>query len=129
MFCAAFHGRQDALWIADAGLDATCVDTDGDKLAEMEAVYPDGWEFVTGDAFNYAAAAKRQWDVVSLDPFSALFQRVADELPLWCSRARRAVLLGTGVGTKVEAPDGWRVTEVLERSGFQGGVYWTVLQP
>ena len=131
LFAAAFHGRQDAVWMADAGLKATCVDTDRIKLHEMKAAYPARWKFVEADAFLFArdnAELPPQWDVVSLDPWSSLFQRVADALPLWCSLARRAVLLGTGVGTDVVVPEGWRVSEVLERSGFKGGVYWTVLE-
>jgi hypothetical protein len=42
--------------------------------------------------------------------------------------ARKAVILGTGVGTEVSAPDGWHVSDVRKRSDYDGGVYWTVLE-
>jgi hypothetical protein len=133
LFAAAFHGQQDAIWMADAGLTATCVDVDAEKLGEMEAVYPAGWEFVQEDAFEYTISAdiehRRTWDVVSLDCPSNLFDECADFLPLWCELANRAVILGTGVSTVVEPPPAWRVTERLRRSNFLGGVYWTVLEP
>lgn len=129
LFAAAFHGRQDAIHVADAGLAATCVDLDGGRLAEMEAAYPDGWEYVTGDVFEFAAQAERQWDVVSIDCPSNLFDECAGLLPLWCRLARRAVVLGCGMGTDVLVPDGWRVTELLHRSSFRGGVYWAVVEP
>jgi hypothetical protein len=131
LFAAAFHGQQDAVWMAEAGLTATCVDVDAEKLGEMEQAYPDGWEYAYGDAFSFAAASarRRSWDVVSLDCPSSLFDRCAELLPLWCHLARRAVILGTGTGTVVEPPAGWRFTERLRRSTFLGGVYWTVVEP
>jgi hypothetical protein len=129
LFAAAFHGQQDAVWMADAGITATCIDLDGGKLEEMRAVYPDGWQFVKADAFKYATNANRQWDVVSIDCPSNLFDRCAELLPFWCLLARRAVILGTGTGTVIEPPAGWRVSERLRRSNFQGGCFWTVVEP
>lgn len=128
LFSAAFHGVQDAIWIADAGLTATCVDTDLEKITEMSSAYPDGWEYVVGDAFQYATATKRRWDVVSLDPPTNLFDRCAEYLPVWCLLARHAVILGCGTATKVVAPAGWELTGTLHRSNFRGGVYWAVLE-
>jgi hypothetical protein len=129
LFAAAFHGQQDAVWFAEAGLAATCVDVDAEKLGEMEQVYPQDWEYVYGDAFAYATAADRVWDVVSLDPPSDLFARCAELLPLWCLLANRAVILGTGKDTLVVPPPGWQITNRLWRSWFQGGTYWTVVKP
>jgi hypothetical protein len=129
LFAAAFHGAQDAIWIADAGLQATCVDTDAGKLGEMVLAYPEGWEYVTGDVFTYASITERTWDVVTLDPPSPLFQQCADSLPLWCELARNAVVLGVGRTTNVVAPAGWEASELRYRSRFLGGVYWVVLTP
>lgn len=129
LFAAAWMGRQDAFWVHDAGLVGTCVDHDGAKLAEMQALYPDTWEFIQADVYEYGAIVQRQWDVVSLDCPSDQFQRCADHVQLWCDLARYAVVLGTGLGTVVEVPDGWAVTDVRKRSDFVGGVWWTVLEP
>lgn len=128
LFAAAFHGKQDAVWIADAGLTATCVDVDQFKLMQMEDAYPDDWEFVCADVFEYAARTDHQWDVVSIDCPSNLFVRCAEILPLWCLLARKAVVLGCEGRTLAAIPDGWRETERLHRSNFAGGVYWAVIE-
>lgn len=128
LFAAAFHGIQDAVWIADAGLTATCVDVDARRLGEMVLAYPEGWEYVPGDAYVYATLTERVWDVVSLDPSSGQFQACADRLELWCSRARHVVILGCGDDTEIVVPDGWTLTEKLWRSRFSGGVFWAVLE-
>lgn len=128
LFAAAWHGKQDAVWIAEAGLTGTCVDLDGEKLDEMAAVYPDGWEFAAEDAFVFATRAQRRWDVVSIDCPTNLFDRCADLVPLWCLLARKAVVLGSGSGVVADPPKGWRMTETVRRSSFNGGVYWTVLE-
>jgi hypothetical protein len=126
LFCAAFHGRQDAFWIADAGLRATCVDLDHDKLAEMQHVYPDDWEFVNDDVFEFAVTYQDAFDVVTLDPNSDRIQQCADELELWCSLARHAVILTTQPGTRLTIPQGWKLHTRIYRSTFNGGIYWTV---
>jgi hypothetical protein len=128
LFAAAFYGQQDAIWIAEAGMSATCVDLDAARLAEMSSMYPSDWEYVTGDVFDFAWAAQDRWSVVSIDCPSNLFDKCADWIDTWCRLARKAVILGTGVGTEVDPPPGWTITEVLPRSSFQGGVYWTVVE-
>lgn len=130
LFAAAFLGRNDAAWIADAGLIATCVDRDRDRLGLMGTVYPASWRFVTDDVFEFvdaARAAGEQWDVVTADPWTNHFARVA-ALDL-VSLARRAVILGTGPTTPVAPRHGWEVTEIAHRSDHAGGVYWTVMEP
>lgn len=126
LFAAGFHGRQDAVFMADAGLAATCVDTDAVKLGEMVLAYPEGWEYVVGDAYAYAENTLRFWDVVSVDPFSNQFQECADQLELWCSLAMHAVVLGMGAYTTYEVPAGWRGRKTMQRSRNFGGVWWAV---
>lgn len=131
IFCAAFGGRQDAEHIAEAGLTATCVDIDGEKMEVLARTYPQHWDFETVDAYAFAEFATlkgRQWDVVTLDPFTPDFDRCADNVATWCRLARRAVIVGTGVATLIVAPPGWEVTRVQQRSSYHGGVYWTVLE-
>jgi hypothetical protein len=128
LFAAAWHGKQDAIHVADAGLSATCVDTDAVRLGEMAEAYPADWEFVTADVFEYAARADRQWDVVSIDCPTNLFDMCAALVPLWCLLARRAVVIGSGPNTETVTPEGWLRPPCLKRSNFAGGVYWIVLQ-
>jgi hypothetical protein len=129
LFAAGFHGRQDAIFAADAGLVATCVDVDRKRLQEMAAIYPGSWEFVVADAFEFASESAGSWDLVSVDCPSGAFDVCAELAPRWCSLARVAVVIGTGRKTIVAEPYGWQVTDVRRRSDFAGGVYWTVLEP
>lgn len=132
LFAARWHGRQDAYWLAEAGLETTCVDTDGERLSEMAAVYPADWSFVQADAFDWAELAwaeGRRFDIVSLDPFTSLFYRCETSLPLWCSLARDAVIMGCAEGQPVAAPDGWMEVRRVWRSDYGDGVEWVVLQP
>lgn len=129
LFAAGFHGLQDAVWVREAGMTATCVDSNPDKLAEMRPLYPDGWEFVQSDAYSFAFSEIRQWDIVTADPWTNDMDRCSGFVHEWCRLARKAVVLGTGVGTVVEAPAGWKVTGTHKRSDYDGGVYWTVLEP
>lgn len=126
LFAAGFHGRNDCVWLARAGVRATCVDTDGKKLTEMVAIYPEDWTFITADVYRFNVG--RTWDLVSVDPYTTQFQECADRIDDWCELARRTVVIGTGVGTEVDPPAGWEITDVRARSGFQGGVFWTVLE-
>jgi hypothetical protein len=131
-FSAAFHGRQQELWIAEAGLTCTCVDTDRERLGEMSGLYPADWEFVCADIYDYASrryAEGQKYDLVSLDPPTGQFDRVADLVELWCALARRLVVLGTGRHTPVSPPPGWRFTGLTHRSTFRGGVFWLTIEP
>jgi hypothetical protein len=125
----------DAAWIADAGLRATCVDLDGEKLEEMKPLYPEDWHFIRTDAYHYADYASRlirnsgqEWDVVSCDPFTNEFTNCANNIGAWCRLARHVVILGTGTDTIVNVPAGWEITQTIKRSDYAGGVYWTVLE-
>jgi hypothetical protein len=130
VFAAGFYGMHDAYWMAEAGMRAVCIDVDAEKLAVMERIYADDWEFVEADAFDFVEAMIGTYDVVTVDPGSNWFERVADLTDLWCSRANRAAVIGAGVGTKdMRAPEGWKVTDVRRRSNHLGGVFWVVMEP
>lgn len=128
MFCAAFGGNQDARWVRDAGLTATCIDLDQPKLHAMANSYPKDWRFLCGDVYEFPASTTDMWDVVTLDPFTNQFDRCAGMIDDWCRLARHAVVIGTGAETIVEAPDGWEVTGTYQRSTYDGGVYWTLVE-
>ena len=129
VFAAEWHGRQDAYWLYEAGITATCVDVNGRKLEEMRRIYPDGWEFVESDAFEFSPAER--FDVVTLDPFTGdAMERCHRDLALWCSRANNAVIMGSTAAQPLRrAPAGWRIADTVHRSDFGGGVFWTVLKP
>lgn len=132
LFSAGFFGRQDAFWIASAGLRAMCIDTDADRLDAMAAVYPTHWDFIEANVYEWAPAAaemSRHWDVVSVDCPSGHFDRCADLLPLWCSLARRVVVLGCGQNRgSINVPAGWVLSDMRRRSNYDGGVYWAVVE-
>lgn len=130
VFAAGFFGRQDAYWVAEANLRATCIDVDADRLDAMAAVYPTGWDFLEADAYVWAPRQTGRWDVVSVDCPTGHFERCADLLPTWCRLAGHAVVLGTGPNHEtLVIPEGWRLAEVRRRSNYVvGGVWWAVLE-
>lgn len=130
-FCGGFDGRQDCAHIAEAGLEATCVDRSAARLEGMQDLYPAGWRFIEADVYEYAAqryAQGARFDVVSLDPYTSQFQECADRLGLWCGLARAVVVMGTGRLTEFKVPEWWSVTDRVRRSGYQGGTFWSVLE-
>jgi hypothetical protein len=128
VFAAEWHGRQDAYWLAEAGLQTTCVDLNAQKLDEMKRIYPDDWEFVTEDAFAYLPAGT--FDVVTLDPFTGdPMERCHRDLKHWCGMANLTVIMGSTASQRIpKGPPGWRITDIVTRSSFGGGVFWTVLR-
>lgn len=126
LFSSAWYGMQDAYYVAAAGLRATCVDIRSENFEDMQRLYPEGWEFVQDDAYEFVKRTQRKWDVVTVDCPSGHFQKCADLLPTLCRLARRAVVLGSGAATRVEMPEGWRELTRNRRSMMYGGVYWTV---
>lgn len=129
LFAAGFFGKQDAFWVAEAGLTATCVDNDEILLRQMQEMYPPDWCFLPDDAYVYIVETKRRWDVVTVDCPSGHFARCAQMVDQFCRVAYHGVVLGTGINTKVEAPEGWEITDKRRRSDYDGGVFWTVLEP
>lgn len=132
LFCAAFLGKQDCVWIADAGITATGVDIDQDRLDEMEPHYPIGWTFEQADVFEYAArryAEGATYDLVNLDPPSQLFDETADLMELWTGLADRVVVIGARRPDSITPPAGWQDTAWTFRSSRNGGCYWVVLEP
>ncbi len=128
LFAAAFGGRQDAWFIADAGMRATCVDIQLKPLLEMRHKFPEHWDFVVFDAYDFPQHTRKLWDVVTADVATNDFDRAAAMIEDWCGLARRTVILGTGEHTQLEVPEGWKLVERLHRSDYAGGVYWAVLQ-
>lgn len=131
LFAGGFRGRNDGIHFADAGVAATCVDVDPSGLRDMEGIYPAGWRFVCSDVFPFvesASAAGGRWDVVSVDCPTNLFEVCAARADLWCALARRTVVLGCGMDSVVDVPDGWVLGACIHRSEFAGGVYWAVLE-
>lgn len=128
LFCAAFLGHNDAIHFAEAGIETTCVDLDAERLEEMADLYPSGWIWEHGwDAWEYArSVGANQWDVVSLDPFTCHMQGCLDDLDLWCSLARKAVVVGTKLSmtSSYTTPEGWSGS-LHHRAN---DVYWLALE-
>jgi len=132
LFAAAFLGHNDAIHFAEAGLRGTAVDINRERLAEMEALYPDEWDFWAEDAWafaDFARRAGRTWDVVSADTFTGdATLRSITHLDAWTSLARRLV---TATITDAEipllrtaVPDGWEAWIVIRAKG----IYWLALE-
>lgn len=128
LFAAAFLGHNDSVHMARRSMRVTCVDTDADRLAEMQTLYPDDWEFVATDAWEFAksaAEAGRTWDIVSVDTFTGdSTDRSLQSLDLWCSLARRAITVTISTEQQYTYQDGWRPS-LFRRSDLAD---WLVLR-
>lgn len=128
LFAAAFLGRQDAVWVEEAGLVGTCVDNDQGALDRMQDLYPADWDFVTADAYQFARVTGGRWDVVTIDCPTGQFEKVAEWLGVWCSIANAVVILGSQKDAP-QQPDGWKLADLIRRSDYiPGGVWWSVYE-
>lgn len=131
LFAAAFRGTNDAVFVEEAGLVATCVDVDGRGLEEMRRIYPDDWEFVTADAFEWipnTVARGERWDVVTADPFTgSAMIRTLEMLEAICELSRDVVIVGITDDLELENPPGWEIVDVVERNASRR-TSWAVLQ-
>jgi len=126
LFCARFYGRNDCVWVEEAGIqDVTCVDLDQEKLETMVTVYPPAWRFVRADAF---VENPGRFDLVSVDVFSDQCDQALGMLEHWCSMARKYVLITAMGEPDVEIPAGWKRRDLMHRSDHLGGVYWYILE-
>lgn len=116
LFGAGFYGANDGIHLLDAGLRATVVDTDRERLYAMAAAYPATWTFSAMDAWEFAREAvilqilaDVRWDAVSVDSWTGDIEpRVIKDLPLWCALARKLVTVTVGYGgSEIVAPEGW----------------------
>ena len=138
LFCAAFGGRQDAVFLRDAGLrDVTCVDIDGEKLNAMKPSFPTSWEWRQSDAFAVIDEAVTQWDVVTVDAWSNLEDQVLSRFDKLLSMTKRVLVVGVSM-PRLEAMgiDPSRASSSLlghnvtfrKRSSYLGGTYWIVME-
>jgi hypothetical protein len=126
LFCAAFYGRNDCIWVEEAGiLEVTCVDLDGEKLETMARIYPPSWHFVRGDAFAVETVLR---DLVSVDVFSNQSDRALGMLEHWCGMARKFVTIAAWKEPDEQTPTGWKRRDLMYRSSFLGGCYWYILE-
>jgi hypothetical protein len=132
LFAAAFLGHNDAVHFAEAGIDTTCVDTDGERLEEMAQLYgapSDVWSFHKADAWVFAEncwAFGDVYDAVSVDTFTGdAMHRSLASLGLWCSLARKFVTVTiTDDVESINVPEGW-TSSPYPRSDH---VSWPVLE-
>ncbi len=126
-FAAGFYGSQDAFWIAEAGMRATCIDIDAAKLEAMKAVYPNDWTWIVANVWEDDVTYPEA-DVVTVDCGSQDFERVAAYADRFCALARHFAILGTGENSMLVAPPGFELNRLIKRSDYAGGTYWAALE-
>ena len=128
LFGAAFSGANDAIHFYEHGLRTNVVDTDFERLSKMRRLYPDDWQFVHVDAWEYAEAARREelaFDAVSVDTFTGDAEiRSLASLELWTSIANELVTVTATPGKPFDVPDGW----IVSKHWRGPGVYWLCLR-
>jgi hypothetical protein len=127
LFSAAFLGHNEAIHFALEEIQTTCVDVDQEKLSVMASMYPESWEFVCRDAWEFADAAASvgmTWDVVSVDTFRGnATERSLSDLSPWCAIANKAVIATLADDMPYEVPEDWTETKFQRNSE----VDWLVL--
>lgn len=127
LFSAAFLGHNEAIHFVLEDVQTTCVDIDQEKLSVMQSMYPEGWEFVCRDAWEFAesaAAVGRTWDIVSVDTFRGnATEKSLTTIDLWCSLADTAVVMTMEQGQDYDVPLGWEA-QLFRRNSE---VFWLVL--
>jgi hypothetical protein len=95
LFGAGFLGRNDGIHFLDAGLRCHVVDSDNEKLTEMESIYPDTWTFECADVFDFITYTGRRWDAVSVDPPLALMLGCMNRRHKFIALAAKVLVIGT----------------------------------
>lgn len=127
LFGCALNGENDGSWIAGAGIPTVCVDIVGERTGGMRGAYPDDWEFVVADAFEWVKHTSDRFDLVSVDPPSNLSAAAADHLTEWLRVTNQTLVLGMQFETmnRAHVPAGWMVSETVRRSAVS---VWLVLE-
>ena len=128
LFGAAFLGANDGVHFLDAGLRATVVDNDLERLKDMAEMYPVNWGWSDLDAWVFASRrvdAGVMYDAVSVDSWRGdAEERSLHSLELWCSLARKFVTVTIGFGSSFLCPAGWKFS-LMPRSG---NARWLILE-
>ena len=127
LFSAAFGGHNEAIHFALENVETTCVDIDQEKLHAMVGLYPEDWDFICQDAWEFAEhafAEGKRWDVVGVDTFRGnATERSLKTLELWCSIAEKAVVATLEAGQMYQVPEGFTAQHFKRNSE----VFWLVL--
>ncbi len=128
LFGAAYLGHNDAVHFWEHGLATQVVDVDFDRMAQMRRLYPDDWNFVVMDAWQYAegcVANEIAFDAVSVDCYTGdAEQRALETLELWTELANELVTVTIATGSRFTVPKGWRSGHM--RRGYRAS--WLILR-
>lgn len=95
LFGAGFHGANDVIHMYDADVrSVSVVDIDEEKMDWMKIEYPMRYKYYNQDVFDFINSVKGPtWDIVSVDPPTALFNKCLERLPelMWLSNKYVAI--------------------------------------
>lgn len=118
LFCAGFYGRNDCVWVAEAGLtNVVCIDTDQEKLDVMRKLYPVKWSFVCTDVYKVQLYEK--YDLVVADIPLGQFEESRNWYSKWCNLAIKYVLVAADPNQIINAgllPRDWKVKATIMRT-------------
>lgn len=121
LFGAGFYGGSDAIHMYDTGLShVNVVDIDRAKINVMQNIYPSSWVFSVDDVFEWVRTIVKlrlvTWDIVSIDPPTALIDRCLDELVIFSALAKKYVTLTTYPDHIPKLEEEYRVIDITDRS-------------
>lgn len=137
LFASGRGGQTDGWAFSDLS-PVVAVDWDHGTLERLKKAAPSHWDFILEDAFEFAQTYGSQFDVVSVDAPSHFAPTLIEHIPLWLSIAGKAATITVYrhcfagqpslQAPELEAPNGWRFTDLIKRSEFRGGIYWLVAE-
>lgn len=150
-FCARYYGKNDTIHLYSMGVPhVTLIDNDAARTETMRSLYPQDWEVYIDDAFDVVrrfVANGRKFDMVVCDTHTTVADRANfSDLHLFTAIAAKYLLLMyqkktfDALGISPEpAPLSAALTrelgfpvharDVILRSTYCGGTYWSVIVP
>lgn len=121
LFGAGFYGGCDGIHMYDADLiHVTVVDNDDEKMALMESLYPKYWSFDVFDVFEWVEHILElglpKWDIVSVDPPTALIPTCLAQLDSFLSLSNKYVTLTTYNEYISKLELNYHVIDIIDRS-------------
>lgn len=127
LFSAAFGGKNDVLHLVEKGVKNVYVlDNDYHKLIDLSR--NTGYKMLYWDAFTYLNQADTVFDVIISDHYTNVDERIHKEYFERLKRMCRKWLI-LGIAQKYMDKHGKPDGEYVQRSEYEGGIFWRVIKP
>lgn len=129
-FCAAFGGKQDAVFFKKHKIkNVTLVDDNNEKLWGMAGKYPSSWTAWFGDYKEFLNKSNTPVDIISLDPWTTMEIEIINRLDDFLKLAKKYLVISISKNNGYDLLVRKYNPMISERrSNLEGGVYWGVIE-